>query len=289
MKKLTISIVNYNSGDYLLKCLESLKSIEKELDFDVYVVDNASTDASFSDAKKKYPEFNFINNTKNLGYGKAHNQVLKKANTAYFLTLNPDTYINKGVISFMVNFMEKNPEVGASTCKIEKLDGSLDYASHRGFPTIKASFYYFFLKDDKYYHLTYKNMNEVHEVDSIVGAFMMLRRSALEKTGYFDEDFFLYGEDIDLCFRIKKAGFKVMYVPDVSITHTKGISSGIKKHSSKDSYATDETKERSLESFYKSMEIFYKKHLANEHNFFVNQLIYWGIDLKRRLARYSQT
>ncbi|MBI4098011.1 MAG: glycosyltransferase family 2 protein, partial [Candidatus Levybacteria bacterium] len=241
MKKLTISVVNFNGGNYLILCLASLKKVKDEIEFDVYVIDNASTDGSIEKAKGKFPEFNYILNNENLGFGKAHNLVLKKAETPYVLTLNPDTDVPPGVLSYMVKFMDENSEVGASSPRVEKADGTLDIASHRGFPSPWASFLYYFLKNDSLYHLTNRPMNQVHEVDSIVGAFMLIRKSVLDKVGYFDEDYFLYAEDIDLCYRIKKAGFKIMFVPKVKVTHAKGISSGIKKHSQEVSGASEST------------------------------------------------
>lgn len=282
MKKLTISIVNYNAGDYLLNCLKSLKQIKKEAEFDVFVVDNNSSDRSLEKAKKEYPEFNYIRNDENLGFGKAHNIVLKKAKTPYVLTLNPDCVIPEGTVAYMLKYMEDNSDVGLSTCKVVKADGTLDIASHRGFPTPKASFYYFFLKNDKYYHLTDRDMDKQHEIDSAVGAFMLIRKSVLEKVGYFDEDYFLYAEDIDLCYRIKKAGFKIMYVPDVQIEHVKGISSGIKKDSSSNSSATEKTREKSTEYFYDTMKIFYQKHYAKNYPELFNNVVYLGIDMKKK-------
>lgn len=289
MKKLTISIVNYNAGKYLIKCLSSLKEVGSEIDFDVYVVDNDSTDGSIKEAQKMFPQFNFIQNTENLGFGKAHNLVLKKAKTPYVLTLNPDCEVLTGTLKYMVNFMDKNSDVGISTCRIEKADGSLDIASHRGFPTPWASFLYFFFKNDRLYHLTDRPMNKIHEIDSGVGAFLLIRNSTLGKIGYFDEDYFLYAEDIDLCFRVKEAGQKVMYVPEVKIIHAKGISSGIKKHSQVSSSASSKTKTLAMDHFYKTMIIFYKKHYAINYPFFFNWVIYCGINLKWRLARKSKT
>ena len=285
MKKLTISIVNFNSGDHLSSCLESLEKLKNEIDFDVWIIDNGSSDNSLTSAEKKYKYINFIKNSKNLGFSKAHNLVLKKAKTPYLLTLNPDTIVSAHALPFMVDFMEKNPKVGAATCRIEKEDGTLDMASHRGFPTPKASFYYFFLKNNKFYHLTDKDMEEVHEVDSIVGAFMLLRKSVLEEVGYFDEDYFLYGEDIDLCFRIKEKGYKVMYVPQVKILHIKGASSGIKKHSRESSIANSSTKNLAMDSFYDSMKIFYKKHYAHKYPAFANISVFLAIELKKFISR----
>lgn len=288
MKKLTISIVNYNAGDYLLRCLTSLSKVENEVDFDVFVVDNASIDGSIEKAKKQFPKVNYILNKKNIGFGSAHNLVLKKTKTPYILTLNPDCEVLPGTLKFMTNFMDDNLDVGVSTCRIEKSDGSLDIASHRGFPTPWASFLYFFLKNDRLYHLTDRPMDKIHEIDSGVGAFLFIRNSVLQKVGYFDEDYFLYAEDIDLCYRIKTAGFKIMYVPDVKIIHEKGISSGIKKHSQESSAATLETRKLSKEYFYKTMIIFYKKHYAERYPFFINWLIYLGINLKLQMAKINK-
>lgn len=289
MKKLTISIVNYNAGDFLIKCLSSLKKAEKEIDFDVWIVDNASKDGSIQKAREMFPDYYFILNGKNLGFGKAHNIVLRKAKTPYVLTLNPDCEVLPGTLKYMVDFMDKNSNVGISTCKIEKADGSLDIASHRGFPSPWASFLYFFFKNDRLYHLTDRPMNKIHEIDSGVGAFLLIRQSALEKIGYFDEDYFLYAEDIDLCFRVKNAGFSVMYVPDVKIKHEKGISSGIKKHSQLSSGASSKTKNLAMDYFYKTMTIFYKKHYARNYPFFFNWLVYFGINLKRQLAKINRS
>ncbi len=281
MKQLTISIVNYNAGKYLISCLASLQKLKKEVDFDVYVVDNNSSDDSFDLANEKFPEYEYIKNKENIGFGAAHNLVLKKAKTPYLLTLNPDCEVPKDTLSFMLRFMDEHENVGLSTCKVVKENGQIDIASHRGFPTPKASFYYFFLKNDKYYHLSEKDMNSIHEIDSAVGAFMLIRKSVLEKVGYFDEDYFLYAEDIDLCYRIKKAGFKIMYVPDVEIKHVKGISSGIKKESSSASLANEETRNKSTKYFYDTMKIFYKKHYAKDYPGIFNRIVYLGIDMKR--------
>ncbi len=289
MKKLTISIVNYNAGEHLINCLNSLEKIKDELDFDVFVVDNASSDGSIEEAKKKFPQFSYILNKKNLGFGKTHNIVLKKAKTTYLLTLNPDCEVFSETLSFLIDYMDKNPDVGVCSPRVEKPDGSLDKASHRGFPTPFASFLYYFLKNDRLYHMTNKDMNSIHEVDSVVGAFMLIRKSVLEKVGYFDEDFFLYGEDIDLCYRVKKAGFKVMYLPQIKIKHVKGISSGIKKHSRESSSAAESTKEMALNHFYETMKLFYKKHYAKNYPSLFNSLVYLGIDFKRRMAKRKLT
>lgn len=287
VKKISIIIVNYNAGEYIKSCLQSLEDVKKEIDFEIFVVDNASEDQSIEEIKKRFPKVNYILNDENLGFGKANNQAMRLAKSEYILLLNPDSKVLPGTIKAMVDFMDQNLEVGAASCKVELSDGSIDWASHRGFPTPWASLLYFVFKNRKLYNLTDQKLDEVHEVDSIVGAFMLLRRSVLGKVGLFDEDYFMYAEDIDLCFRIKQAGFKIMYVPFVKILHLKGLSSGIKKHSQQLSLANIEVKKKSLDYFYSTMKIFYKKHMEKKYPFFINWMVYLGINLKWLLAKRS--
>ncbi len=284
MDNLSISIVNYNGGEYLIKCLKSIKKVRREARISVYLIDNASTDGSIELVKRGNLADQLIENQENLGFGKAHNQILKIVKDENILFLNPDTELKKGVISTMLKFMEENKDTGAATCKILLPDGSLDWASHRGFPTPAASFLYF-LGNDSLYHLSRKNLGKIHEVDAISGAFFLTRKSVLDKVGFFDEDYFMYAEDIDLCFRIKQKGLKVMYVPTVEIVHHKGVSSGLKKHSQIITSADLETKKRSLDAFYKTMKIFYKKHYEKSYPFFVNWMIYLAINMKWMMAK----
>lgn len=280
-KKISIIIVNFNGGEYLLQCLKSLLDDQA----DIWVVDNASWDGSLKEARKKFPGINYLQNNENLGFSKANNLVLRKIKTKYILLLNPDSEVLPGTIQYMVDYMEKNQDVGVATCKVEKEDGSLDPASHRGFPTPWVSFLYYVLGNDSLYHLTNCNFSKPHEVDAISGAFFLTKKEVLDKVGLFDEDYFLYGEDLDLCFRIKEAGYKIMYVPEVKIIHYKGVTSGIKEHSQNISTATKKSKERAFNSFYETMIIFYKKHLESNYPFFINWLVYLGINLKWFLAK----
>jgi GT2 family glycosyltransferase len=282
---LDISIVSFNSGDFLLQCLKSLDEIKDEARLNIWVVDNNSTDDSIEQVQKKFPKVNLIQNKENLGFSKANNIALSKFTSEYILILNPDSKILPGTIKHMLNFLDQNPTVGAASCKVEKADGNLDWASHRGFPTPWASFKYYFLKDDSLYHLTNQDLKKPHEVDSIVGAFFLTRNSVLKKVGLFDERFFMYGEDLDLCYRIKKAGYKVMYVPEVKIIHYKGVSSGIKKHSAAITSADVESRLRSINAFYEAMIIFYRKNYQRKYPFFVNEMVYLGINFKWWLAK----
>ncbi len=284
MDKLTISIVNFNSGNYLYECLQSIKKIQREVDFEVAVVDNASSDESFIKAKKVKLNVSFIKNETNLGFSKAHNLVLKNLNSEYVLLLNPDTRLERGVLTKLLKVMGGDSTIGAASCKIVHDNGQIDWASHRGFPTPLVSLLYFF-GSDLLYHMSFKKMDSPHEVDAISGAFFLTRKSVLEKVGLFDEQFFMYAEDIDLCLRIKQAGYKVMYFPEVKIVHHKGVSTGVKKHSQGLTTAGIDTKLRSLNSFYETMELFYKKHYEKKYPFFINWLIYSGINIKWFLAK----
>lgn len=287
-KDLDISIVNYNAGEYLFNCLESIKQVNNEANIRVFVIDNTSTDGSFEKAKKEFPQFKYIKNTDNLGFGKAHNIILKRVDSEYILILNPDTKLQKGVISKILDFMDKNTNVGAATCEILLPDGRVDLTAHRGFPTPLASFLYF-LGDESLYHLINRNLDQPHEVDAISGSFFLTRRLVLDKVGLFDEDYFMYGEDIDLCYRIKQWGYKIMYVPTVPIIHYKGVSSGLKKHSQTITTATEETRKKSLDAFYQTMKIFYRKHYERQYPTIIKWLVYLGINLKWWLAKRKLT
>lgn len=287
MKTLTIAILNYNSGEYLLKCLESLNEIKDEAIISVLVIDNNSTDKSFfkakSDLKFKGKNIEFVENNENLGFSKGYNSTLKKIKTEFVLLLNPDCILKKGVIKkIFENFEDES--VGAATCKIILPNGKVDLTAHRGFPTPLASLLYV-LGNDSIYHLTNKLSEQIHEVDAISGAFFMTKKSLLERVGFLDERFFLYGEDIDLSLRIKKAGFKIIYDPSVEITHFKGISSGLKKHSQDLSGADSKTRNKAKDAFFESMLMFYSKHYKNKYPFFINWMVYFGIYIKWMLAK----
>lgn len=288
MVKLSIVIVNYNAGDFLATCLKSLEKVKEEVKFETWLVDNDSTDGSFEDAKKNF-KIKIIKNEKNIGFGSANNIVLRQIKTEYILLLNPDSEVLPGTLKYMIQFMDENKDVGVATCRVEKEDGSLDLASHRGFPTPWASFLHFALKDDSIYHLTRSDMTKPHEIDAVAGAFFLTRKLVLDKVGLFDEDYFMYAEDIDLCFRIKQKGFKVMFVPEIKIIHHKGISSGLKKHTQHLTTATPETRQKMTGYFYSTMKIFYKKHYAKNNLFLVNWLVYLGINLKWWLAKRKLT
>ncbi|MGQ9643250.1 MAG: glycosyltransferase [Ignavibacterium sp.] len=258
MIDLSIIIVNYNVKEFLKNLLHSIHKATQNLSIEIIVVDNASDDGSIEMIKEKFPDVILITNEKNLGFGKANNIGLKKARGKYILLINPDTLVAEDTFIKLIEFFEAHPEAGMAGCKILNPDGTLQLACRRSFPGPWTSFTKvtglsnLFPKSKLFarYNLTYLDENQTYEVDAISGSFMMLRKEVYEKVGGFDEQFFMYGEDLDLCYRIQKAGYKIFYVHTTQIIHYKGEST---KRSS-----LDETR-----VFYNAMHLFVKKHFAS--------------------------
>jgi len=296
MLDLSIIIVSYNTAEFLKKCLVSIAENVKGISFEVIVVDNASTDKTplvISGFKFPVSGFKIILNKKNVGFSKANNQGIKVSQKSrYVLFLNSDTLIQGRTIEEMIRFMDTHKDVGASTCKLLLPNGKIDDASHRGFPTPWNAFSHFsgleklFPKSNLFagYTLGWMNPDKVHEIDALAGAFMLVRREAGEDVLWWDEDYFFYGEDIDFCYKLKRKGWKIYYVPSVSILHFKGVSGGIKSVSKQITTATKETKIRSSKSRFNAMRIFYKKHYEDKYPKIINKIIYRAIALKEKLS-----
>lgn len=284
---LSVIIVSYNTRELLKSCLESVIKASENLDKEIFVVDNNSHDNTVKLVSEKFPKVKLIANKKNLGFSKANNQALKRANGKYFLILNPDTKVLPDTINKMITFMELNRETGVATCRIELPSGRLDSDCRRHFPTPARALCHFlsldkFFKGSKIfdsYYMGYLPENIEHEVDACVGAFMMVRSSAAKKVGFFDEDFFFYGEDLDWCYRFKKAGYKIFYTPITKIIHYKGASSGIKKSSSHLTKATRASKEKATRESTRAMKLFYQKHYAQKYNHLVTLLVLVAVSL----------
>lgn len=277
--ELSIIIVNYNTKDLTTKAIESILNRKWKVKYEIIVVDNDSTDGSNKVIKEKFTQVKLINNKENLGFAKANNIGIKQSNGCYILLLNSDTIVKDNTIDQIVQYMEENREIGAAGCKVVLPDGSLDLACKRSFPTPQNALYNA-LKLDKFfpdnkrfgdYNLTYLDENEINEVDCLVGAFMMIRREVLEEVGLLDEDYFMYGEDIDLCYRIKQAGWKIVYYPEVEITHYKGGGRGKKSY-------------HIIYEFYRSMYLFYNKHYKNKYSFLTRSIVYIGVFFRCLLA-----
>jgi GT2 family glycosyltransferase len=288
-KDLSVIIVSYNTSSLISLCIEKLISsfTNSKLSFEIIVVDNGSIDDSVKKLKRireKLANLIVIENKKNLGYAKANNQAIKQAKGKYILFLNSDILIDKINWQTLLNFFETKKEVGALTIRINLKNGAIDPASHRGFPTLWRSFCYFsslervlsfnsfFKKIFGGYHLLHLDLNKIHEVEVISGAFFLTRKDLIKKIGGFDEDFFMYGEDIDLCLRIKQLNYKIIYYPDFEVLHLK-YQSGLKSKNKKVNLKT-------RYYFYQAMKIFYQKHYQKQYPFFVNFLVYLLLNWK---------
>ncbi len=284
MADISVVIVNYNVKDYLYKCLNSIINSNGNLKIEIIVVDNNSTDGSIEFLQTKFNDVIFVPLNQNLGFGKANNIGIKKSVGKYILLLNPDTLIEDNTLINLYQFMENNIEVGVSTCKILNGDGSFQESCRRGFPTPIAAFSKLFgvqkfFPNSKIlgqYNLTYLDENEINEVEAVSGSFMFFRGELLKKIGGFDEDFFMYGEDLDICYRVKKLNYKIMYVPESSTIHYKG-------ESTKRSNIND------IKVFFDAMQIFVKKHYSKSYFFlsflrigiFLRAIISYLIKFKR--------
>lgn len=304
---LSIVILNYNTKKLTLDLLNSIEenygSEVKSGKFQVITADNASPDNSIDELRtfeKKTIIKDFIacDNKANLGFSKGNNRAIKFAAGQYVLILNPDTLAHKDTLNRMVDFMDQHPEAGAATCKILYADGSIDPNCVRGFPTPWNSFCHFSglsklfpgLKlFNGYLQYGWRDMNLVQEVEAIEGAFMIIPKEFGDRIGWFDEDYFFYGEDLQLCFDILKSGKKIFYVPDVSITHFGGASSGIKKQTLKLTTADIETKKRVQKFRFEAMRLFYKKNYSKKYPAIFRFVVFKAIDFLygRKLAQFS--
>ncbi|BEG98810.1 glycosyltransferase family 2 protein [Bacteroides sedimenti] len=252
--KLSVIIVNYNVKYFLELCLNSLYRAIDQLSVEVFVVDNASTDGSLDYLKPRFSQVHFIANEENIGFARANNQAIALSKGEYILLLNPDTVVGEKVIVDCLDFMDTHSVAGGVGVKMVTGDGTFLPESKRGFPAPMTSFYKFtglsrlFPNSTRFgkYHLRYLDENESHCIDVLAGAYMLMRKSTLDKCGLLDESFFMYGEDIDLSYRITQAGFENYYLP-FPIIHYKGEST------KKDSF-------KYVKVFYEAMVIFFKKH-----------------------------
>lgn len=260
--KLSIIIVNYNVKLLLEQCLLSVYQALEGLDAEVFVVDNVSTDGSLEYLKPRFPEVHFIANAENVGFSRANNQAIRLSKGEYVLLLNPDTVVGEEVLKNGCRFMDEHPDAGGVGVKMIDGTGRFLPESKRGLPTPWNSFCKMFGLTSLFpgssffgkYRVLYLDRNKVHQVEVLSGAFMLMRAKALTKSGLLDEIFFMYGEDIDLSYRLILAGYHNYYLPE-TIIHYKGEST------KKDSF-------RYVNIFYGAMVIFFKKHYPNYSKIF---------------------
>ncbi len=273
--QLSVIIVNYNVEYFLNQCLDAVKKASKNLSIEVIIVDNDSVDDSLSMLKENYPEYQLIANKENVGFSTANNQGIKKSSGEYVLLLNPDTVVAESTLEKVVDFMDKDKKAGGLGVRMIDGKGIFLPESKRGLPTPTVAFYKIFglskifPKSKRYnqYHAGHVNEFETKEIDILSGAFMLMRKEALDKVGLLDEDFFMYGEDIDLSYRIQQGGYKNYYFADTKIIHYKGEST--KKNSVNYVFV-----------FYNAMIIFAKKHFKSKNAKLFTLLINLAIYLR---------
>lgn len=257
MRKLTVVIVNYNVKYYVEQCLMSLQRALADVDAEVYVVDNHSQDGSVEYLSERFPSVNIIRSQHNLGFARANNLAIRQSESEYVLLINPDTFVGEQVVTQAINFMDGHEKAGALAAWMLKTDGSSANESRRGLPTPLVSFYKIFgfcshfpkSKVFGKYYMGYLPWDKPAQIEVISGAFFFARRKVLDEVGLLDEDFFMYGEDIDLSYRILKGGYENWYLP-IKILHYKGES-------------TQKSSFRYVHVFYDAMLIFFRKHYSH--------------------------
>lgn len=277
--ELSIVIVNHNTPELTQQTIESIVSSTHCISYEVIVVDN-STD-QMRVYQKEMPNQTVFTGVENRGFGHACNLGASKAQGEYILFLNSDTILHDGALDKSVAYLREHPEVGALGIRTLLADGSLDHGCKRGFPTPSSALYYYLGLDKKHpesrkygaYRQTFLPEDKTNEVDAVSGSFLLAPRSVLEEVGGFDEAFFMYGEDLDLCYRIRQQGYAVVYYADAVMTHLKG-QSGLHTKSKTVIY-----------HFYHAMILFYKKHYRGQYPFLVTMLVYCGVWSKYALTR----
>lgn len=296
MKDLSIIIVSYNTLDVTRQCFEHLEqSLLKSpsVSTEIILVDNNSTDGSVdmlkncrSDSKNIETKTLFLK--ENIGFSKGNNKGLALVTGKYVLFLNSDVYVQDVNFADLIHYLDEHEKVGVLSVRVELPNGKIDPASHRGFPSVWNAFTYF-SKLEKFfspvpllnrvfggYHLTHLDLKTIHEIDSPTGAFYLTRADILKDLHGFDEDYFMYGEDLDWSYRIKNSGWKIIYNPTVSITHLKK-KSGRKNENLSIRYQT-------TTAFYETMKLFYRKHYSKRYPYILTWIILSFIDLKKIIS-----
>lgn len=270
---LSIVISNYNTKELLKKTLISCIKSSDKIKTEIIVVDDASADNSSQMVKKEFPKITLIQSKINRGYSKSYNIGTRIAKGRYILHLNSDvTFLGDQKLDYLIRFMDDNPQIGITGCKILKPNGKLDLPCKRALPTISNIFWQtsglsnLFPNNKLFgeYYLNYLDENKIQSVDCLMGAFMLIRKKVFKQIGLLDEQFFIYGEDIDFCYRTKKAGWRIYYNPKLIIRHHHGGT-------------TNKSRLKHILKFHHAMFLYYKKHLAKKNSFIINAFVYWGI------------
>ncbi|HSR69760.1 MAG TPA: glycosyltransferase family 2 protein [Acidobacteriota bacterium] len=280
MKRLAVIIVNHNSTDYLRRCLDSLRRQGGEPSFQTVVVDNASRDQDFSQLRKEHPRVRFLLNADNRGFSAACNQGVEVCQSRFCLFLNPDCEVEQDALRHLCDFLQSHPEAGIVGGRVLNPDGTLQLACRRSIPRPRVALFRvlglsrLFPKSRLFgaYNLTYLDEKQPARVEAVSGSFLAFRRRLYREAGPMDEDFFLYGEDLDFCYRAAQAGWQVHYIPQAVAIHHKQKSAS-------------RNPDLSLYHFYRSMRLFHDKHFASSSSWLTNLLIRGGVGLLYRLQR----
>ncbi|HBC44617.1 MAG: Glycosyltransferase/rhamnosyltransferase [Candidatus Collierbacteria bacterium GW2011_GWB1_45_35] len=288
---LAVIIVNYNTKELLEDCLNSVFKADSPKDgLQVIVVDNGSKDGSVEFLRKfekSHPHLIFIGSSVNLGFAKGNNVGVDATDAKHLLFLNSDTVVRRYALVKPLKYLKAHPKVGAVTIRLYLKDGGIDYDNHRGFPTPWTAITKFsglaglFPQSTFFnsYHLGFKKLDKIHQIPVAAGSYMMMPTKLFRQIGMWDETYFFYGEDIDLCYRINSAGYKIIYYPKVSTLHLRGASSGLRKENAKGASSGKENRIKVAKSSTDAWKIFYKKFYKNKYPFFVTATVLAGMSL----------
>lgn len=271
--RVDVIIVSFRSRDHIGACLDAVRPLLDSGFARVVLVDNGSNDGTVPLVRVEFPNVDVIRSTRNLGFSRANNLAIARGKAEYVLLLNPDTIAPADGLETLVQLMDDRPDIGICGCRLVRDDGTFDHAARRSFPTIAGALGHFAVvgrSDRAPRKLAQYRAPEVEAgpVDAVNGAFMLIRRAALDEVGLFDEGFWMYMEDLDLCYRFREAGWTTWYEPSVTATHAKGASSGPIRGP------------RLNIAFHYGMFRFYRKHYAGKSRAFVNSAVYAGIAVK---------
>lgn len=268
--QISIIIVNWNTGELLMDSIESIYASQPDGNFDIWVVDNFSSDGSPAIIQENYPDVKFIENDENVGFAKANNQALRKSQGEYVLLLNPDTVVKTNAISELIHFLDNNPDAGVAGARLINPDGTLQISAFP-FPTLFREFWRMFHLDSivclSNYPMNNWNKDQAREVDTLLGACMLIRREALDQFDLFDEEYFIYSEEVDLCTRLKKAGWRLYWVPGAVVIHYGGKS-------------TQQVSEEMFLRLYEGKILYFRKH-HSRLSVFVYKLVLFAATITR--------
>ena len=300
MCDLSVIIVSFNTRRLLDECLASLTRAERPSgEMEIIVVDNASSDGSQEMVRRRYPQVRLLALQENLGFAAANNRGTAVAEGRYVLFLNSDTLLSRQALVEPLTYLQDHPQTGAITVRLVYPDGQRDPDNHRGFPTPWNAFCHFsglsrlFPNKPRFngYFQSYVDFDQTHAVEVIAGSFMMMPRQLIAELSGWDEAYFFYGEDIDLCYRIGAAGYDIIYYPHVEVLHYKGASSGLRKESASIAQPPKETRIKVARESVRAMKIFYRKFYSEKYPGWLTAMVLAGIQLRGslRILRHQLT